>query len=356
MKIGIFHTTLPASGRKLGGVEVAVDRLVTELFNLGHDVEAISLTPKPTGAKYQHRQLFARFPHLHSSRLLRLFLLPALLNVQNFTAYDVLHFHGDDWFFLRRRTATIRTLNGSALWEARTATSLKRKILQYIIYPLEKLSARLADVSLGLGAQTAELYHTTGIANLFVSDSVFFPGPKTEFPSFIFIGLWQGRKRGSFVADRFLNEVLLKIPQAKLFMACDFVPKHGSIIDLGTPSDMQLAAAIRKSWALLSASTYEGFGIPYLEALASGTAVISTINAGAAYVLDDAKFGMIAKDEDFGRHIIEIAETPALREDYERRGLARAARFAKQQIIDEHLAFYQQAIARFQSHHGTSKP
>jgi glycosyltransferase involved in cell wall biosynthesis len=354
MRIGVFHTTLPSSGRKLGGVEVFVDRLIAELYDIGCDVEAISLTGRPEWAKYKHRQMFVGFPLLHSNRLLRLFVLPALLNFQSFDAYDVVHFHGDDWFFLMRRVSTVRTLNGSALWEARTATSLKRKILQYIIYPLEKLSARLADVSLGLGSETAEIYNTSGIANLFVSKSVFFAGQKTDFPSFIFIGLWKGRKRGQFVADRFLSEVLPKIPQSKLLMACDFVPKHEAIINLGTPRETDLAASIRQSWALLSASTYEGFGIPYLEALASGTAVISTINAGASYVLNQGEFGIISKDEEFGSHVVAVAETLTLRQDYERRGLVRAEHFSKQAVIGEHLASYQDAITRFQSRHRMS--
>jgi glycosyltransferase involved in cell wall biosynthesis len=349
LRIGVFHTTLPAAGRKLGGVEVFVDRLVAQLCDLGHDVEAISLTPPPVWAKYRHRLLFARFPGLHSSRLLRLFVMPFLLNFQRFDDYDVVHFHGDDWFFVFRRVATVRTLNGSALWEARTATSKKRKILQYIIYPLEQISVRLCDVSLALGSEAAALYRTDDIANLFVANSVFFPGQKTALPSFIYIGLWEGRKRGRFVAERFLEEVLPAIPAAKLFMVCDFVPSHASIINLGAPGQAELAAVVRESWALLSASTYEGFGIPYLEALASGTAVISTTNSGARYVLNDGEFGMISSDKDFGRHVVAMAESAALREDFERRGLLRAARFSEQVVVDEHLAHYRLAVARFRA-------
>jgi len=352
MKIGVFHTTLPSPGRKLGGVEVFVDRLVSELCDRGHDVEAISLTSAPESSRYKHRQLFVKFPLLHKSRLFRLFVLPFLLNFQNFRGYDVIHLNGDDWFFVLRRASSVRTLYGSALWEARSATSIKRKLLQYIAYPLEILSTRLCDVSLAVGAEAAVIYKTDDVANLFVSKSIFFPGPKTDFPSFVFIGLWEGRKRGRFVADRFLKEILVQVPGAKLFMACDSVPSHESIIDLGAPNQLDLAAAIRKSWALLSASTYEGFGIPYLEALASGTMVISTENAGVRYVLNDGEFGIITTDDAYARDVLKLVETPALREDYERRGLVRAERFSKEQVIGEHLDHYQQAISRFRARTG----
>ena len=37
----------------------------------------------------------------------------------------------------------------------------------------------------------------------------------------------------------------------------------------------------RRAWVFCLPSTYEGFGIPYIEAMASGTPVVATRNAGA---------------------------------------------------------------------------
>ena len=149
MKIALFHTTLPEKGRKLGGVEVAVHRLANQLaLDPRDEVTVLSLTPCPEDAKYTHRRLFAGRPALKDRQLLRLFGLPFLMNFIDWNSYDIVHFHGDDWFLLRRPFSSVRTLHGSALFEARSASSLKRKIAQYCVYPLEHLSTRLATVPL----------------------------------------------------------------------------------------------------------------------------------------------------------------------------------------------------------------
>jgi len=349
LKIGIFHATLPSEGRKLGGVEVFVDRLASALACRGCDVEVISLTAAPPGRLYKHRRLFQDWPVLHKSKFLRMYFLPLLLNVADLKRYDVVHFHGDDWAYLRRSIASVRTFHGSALWEARSAQSLKRKISQFIVFPLELLAGKLATLKLAVGAETKAIYHADGMSDLFATASVFHPGEKTTFPSLVFVGTWEGRKRGRLVAERFLTEIAPKYPEAKLFMACDFVPEAPGIIDLSSPSEEKLAKVFRESWMLVSASTYEGFGIPYLEALASGTVVVTTKNSGANYVLDNGKFGRIVEDGALGLSILELIGDERARQEYERSGLSRAIRFSESQVISDHLAHYAAAIRRFRT-------
>jgi len=161
MNIALFHTSLPDPNRKPGGVEMAVHRLGNALTELPQiTVTVFSLTPPPTDAQYRHRQVFPRWPILTHNRVLRLFGLPLLLNAVSFNDYDVVHFHGDDWFYFRRTIPSIRTFHGSALEEARTATSLKRRLSQFLVYPLEHLSAVLADQRLAIGPKTARIYST----------------------------------------------------------------------------------------------------------------------------------------------------------------------------------------------------
>jgi phosphatidylinositol alpha-mannosyltransferase len=346
LKIGIFHATLPAPGRKVGGVEVFVHRLAISLVNSGNDVEVISFTEPPAGASYTHRPLFRRFPFLQEKRF-RLSLLPLLLNFLDFRRYDVIHFHGDDWFYVYRPVPSLRTFYGSARFESRSATSAKRKIAQAMVYRLEQLAARLADLVIGVGQEAIELYHADAVGKLFISESRFFPGAKSKDPTFLFIGSWEGRKRGKFVVERFLNDVLPRAPNAKLFMASDVVPASDAIIDLNHPSDERLAQVLRAAWGLLSASTYEGFGIPYLEAISSGTLVITTANPGAAFVLDNGKAGFIVADAGYSRTILDVIEQPELRREYEAIGLQRAAAFSEATVIAEHLACYRQAIGKF---------
>jgi phosphatidylinositol alpha-mannosyltransferase len=61
-------------------------------------------------------------PWLRESRFGRLVILPFLLNFVGVKDADLVHYHGDDWFVLRRPRATVRTLHGSALREAERAT------------------------------------------------------------------------------------------------------------------------------------------------------------------------------------------------------------------------------------------
>ncbi len=347
MKIGIFHATLPAEGRKLGGVEVFVHRLATALSNAGADVDVISFTQSPDNAPYKHRQIFARLSSFSTNRAFMLFALPILMNIVRFETYDVIHFHGGDWCYAWRRTASVRTFHGSALWEARTATGMKRKLAQYMLYPLEHLARRFADVTIGIGAEATELYKADYVGRLFSSHDRFFPGPKTKDPSFIFIGTWGGRKRGAFVAETFLKSIVPRLPTATMFMACDFVPQCRSIINLLHPPEDILAQVIRRSWALLSASTYEGFGLPYLEAMMSGTAIITTRNSGAEFVLDKGKYGCITTDEQFADKIVELASNINLRQDYEARGLQRAEEFSEARVVADSFNAYHEAISRF---------
>ena len=346
MKIGIFHATLPGAQRKLGGVEVFVHRLASALATRGFEVEVISLNAAPYGHTYKSRHIFKEFKFLCNNKFSRLFIMPWLLNFVDMMSYDIIHTHGDDWFYFVRPAASIRTLYGSALWEARSSTSIKRRCVQFVIYLMEKLSCHLADLSVAVGREAANLYKVDGISDLFVSNTQFYPRKKTPFPSLIFIGSWLGRKRGRFVVDCFLNDILPKHAEAKLFMACDFVPDEQGIIDLASPSEEKLSAALAECWVLVSASTYEGFGIPYLEAMISGTAVVTTRNSGANYVLDNGRCGLIVEDRNFGEAILHLLENNQIRNHYERVGIDRASDFSEDKVIAQHLSYYEKAIRR----------
>src|SRR5215217_4746364 len=151
VRIALFHTTLPQPGRKPVGVEVAVHRLASELAKNEDDVTVFGLSLPPDDALYQHKRLFGGMQWLQRNRLARWLILPLLLNFVDFKRFDVLHLHGDDWFYFRRTLPTVRTLHGSALREAQSATSPKRKLGQYVIYPLEHLAAKLATIALAVG-------------------------------------------------------------------------------------------------------------------------------------------------------------------------------------------------------------
>ncbi len=117
----MYHYRLPQPGLKPGGVEVFVDRLADAMVRRGHEVEVLTYSSAPVGAQYSTRRLR---PHAtEHRRFLRQYGSPWLINLQSFEGFDVAHFHGDDWFFLRRHLPVVRTFHGSALLEALNATS-----------------------------------------------------------------------------------------------------------------------------------------------------------------------------------------------------------------------------------------
>jgi hypothetical protein len=141
---------------------VAVHRLANELAkNENDEVAVFSLSPPPADATYQHSQIFEDARALLQGHATRLSILPLPLNVVRFEDFDVVHPHGDDWFYVRRTTPTVHTLHASALREARSAASYKRKLVQYSVYPLEHVSATLATIPLAVGTDAAAIYGLT---------------------------------------------------------------------------------------------------------------------------------------------------------------------------------------------------
>lgn len=348
MKIAIVSSYLPKKGKKTGGVSLAVHRLANRLAQVStNTITVFGLCDQPEDAIYNYKILFPALKGLGDKQLFILYVLPILLNFVDFSNFDVVHLNGDDWFYLARKVPSVRTMHGSSLYEARTATSLKRKLLQYTFYPLEKLAAHLASVTIGVGPDSQALYKTDLLIGNGVDTNLFTPGVKTEFPSLFFIGTWGGRKRGEFLHHMFLDQVLPYIPSAKLYVVSDHWPSHPNVIPIEFPSDTDLAVALSKAWVFAYPSTYEGFGIPYIEAMSSGTSIVSSDNLGAQFVLTKGQYGIIAGDQDFGKSLVEILTNRAMRQMLETEGVKRASEFSWQEIVDQYMLAYTDAIKAF---------
>ncbi len=87
-------------------------------------------------------------------------------------------------------------------------------------------------------------------------------------------------------------------------------------------------------------STYEGFGVPYIEAMASGTPVVASPNVGAREILEEGKWGVVASDEQLADDIVQILTDPRKRSELEMMGLQRAARYSWNQVLDEYESLY----------------
>ena len=344
-RVLMFHTTLPVPGRKPGGVEVAVHRLANALVGLGVPVTVASLTSAPHDARYRHRRLFPSMPWLRDSRFGRLGVLPLFLNAITLGRADVVHYHGDDWFVLWRPRATVRTLHGSALREAQGATRWQRRLAQYVVYPLERLSGHLATIAVAVGADAAMLHGIARVIGNGVDPDVFVPGPKSATPLILYVGTWDGRKRGRWMYDLFTTYVAPRHPTVELrFIADVEPPPHPRVRFERFPDDVALAAAYRESWVFALPSTYEGFGIPYLEAMSSGTAVLATPNTGARALLGDGHYGALAEDHEYGDALLRLLGDDAERTMLAAAGLTRSLAYAWHDVARAYVAVYGDAI------------
>jgi phosphatidylinositol alpha-mannosyltransferase len=343
MTVAMFHASLPAAQRKVGGVEVAVHRLANALVAQGEDVLMLSLDPPPSDALYRHAKLFPRWPWLRRWTLARWLVLPVLLNGLPLRGVTVLHLHGDDWFYLRRRVPTVRTFHGSALREGKYARRWRRKISQYAFYPMERLAARLATLPVAVGSDAAAIYaHGRRVLNG-VDLDLFHPGPKTQAPTLLFVGTWEGRKRGRWLCEVFSREIRPRVPDAELWLVCDAFPDLPGVRPIRFPDDEALAALYRQAWVFAYPSVYEGFGIPYVEALASGTAIVSSPNSGARDVLADGRFGVIADDAAFGDQVVALLGDHERRRKLEEAGRQEASRYAWTVVAADHRKLYEEA-------------
>ena len=343
----MFHTTLPTAGRKPGGVEVAVHRLANALAGLGVPLTVASLNDAPADARYAHRKLFGGSKWLRESRIGRLLVLPVLLNWLKRGSANVVHYHGDDWFVLRRPFASVRTLHGSALREAQLATSLPRRMLQYLLFPLERLAARRATIAVGVGGDAAAIHGLFRVIGNGFDPEVFHPGPKSAVPTLLYVGTLHGRKRGRWMYELFVNEIASQHAGVILqFVADEAPPPHPQVVFSRFPDDAALAAAYRAAWVFVLPSLYEGFGIPYLEAMASGTAVVATPNTGARDLLGSSDYGLVVKDKEFARATLELLASEPERRRYEQAGITRAAGRTWAAVARAYAGVYADALAK----------
>jgi glycosyltransferase involved in cell wall biosynthesis len=112
---------------------------------------------------------------------------------------------------------------------------------------------------------------------------------------------------------------------------------------LGWVPDDELARLYRGARCLAYASVYEGFGIPVLEAMACGTAVVTSRGGATEEVADGAAVLVDPLDPAAIADGIERAE--AEREELSRLGIERARGFTWPAVADATVAVYREAAA-----------
>lgn len=120
-----------------------------------------------------------------------------------------------------------------------------------------------------------------------------------------------------------------------------------AVVHLGTVEETVLHALYRRAAALVYPSRYEGFGLPLIEAMASGTAVIASRAASIPELTGDAAILLDPDDtEGWADAVIRVVQDADLREQMRRRGVAQAALFTWGHTARATLQVYRKAAGR----------
>lgn len=340
LRIAMISYYLPSASKM--GIGYQVHELATELVRRGHSVDVFSECPPVEGAIYGHF-------HVRISGPLRTFRFATKLRKLDFSSYDVLHAHGDDyWLWRHRGPRHVRTINGSCFEEARRIRGAKEKLRMFLLGCSEVLASLVADRSVAISPETLKWYPWVSDVIPCGVDLTRFgskPEARTAHPVILFVGTWAGRKRGQELVRQFAEVVRPAVPDAELWMVSRDVPAAvpEGVNVLGALSNSELADVYRRAWVFCLPSDYEGFGIPYVEAMAAGLPVVATPNVGARYITDEGRFGLLRKLPEIGTALAYILTDADARRELSRLGKERVAMFDLRHVIDQYLDEYRAA-------------
>lgn len=335
MKIALTSYYLP-SGSKIG-VGYMVHYLANQLVRRGHEVTVFSACPRCADARYETVQLPCGKPF-------QTFRFAWNLRKVDFSRFDVLNAHGDDPFLWGcNRPRHVHTYHGACLAEMFHAASFRIRLKMAALALCELDSAFLADERVAVSANTRRYIPRIGtIIPNGVDVSKFTPGtePKSECPSVLFVGSMAGRKRGAMLVDLFEREIRPALPEAQLWMVCEDSIERRGVRSFGRVSLERLVSLYRRAWVFCMPSSYEGFGVPYIEAMACGVPVVATPNPGACEVTCDGRYGWLAADDELPGALLRVLKEPELRERMRQSGLRRALDFTWDAVCEKYEQLY----------------
>lgn len=334
MKIAVISMYLP-TGSKIG-VGYVVHALCNELTDRGHQVTVFSRTGAPPDARYQ-------VVVVPSGQRLRSFRFAWNLRRYDFSKFDVLNAHGDDWFLWGcSRPRHIHTFHGSLVAETLHVSGAREKLRMAALALAETGACFLADVRVAVSENTRRFVpFVDRVIPNGVDLSRFHPAEhKSATPSVLFVGTMRGRKRGAMLLEAFRREIKPRIPAAELWAVCEEEVSGEGVRWFGRVTQEKLVQLYREAWVFCLPSSYEGFGVPYIEAMASGTAVVATPNPGAREVLRAGSCGLITGEDQLGASIIAVLSDNALRTKLESAGRLRANEFCWDRVCAQYEAVY----------------
>ncbi len=219
-------------------------------------------------------------------------------------------------------TRRVRTFYGSALSEALHAKNVSRFCYQGLFYLFEWVSAFRRGTIVGISKASA---HALPLIQSVIPcgvplDSYKPAGNKTANPSILFLGDLDSRKQGNYLLSTFTNDIIKKYPDCMLSVVGPQPCTGPNIHYAGNLPEADLITAYQRAWVYCMPSSYEGFGVPAIEAMACGTAVVSINNPGIKEIIRHNHNGLLVDGTQLSSGIGRVLADTSLRESLENRG------------------------------------
>lgn len=324
---------LPSSSKIGSGYQAHA--MANAFHRHGWAVTMHSPCSKPEDAEYDHKQIAV-------GSFARTFRFAWSLGRQDWSGFDVVHAHGDDYWMWFRKPAHVRTMHGSCFNEALHIQRAKEKLRMLMLGCSEVLATVAAHRTVAVSENTRKSYPWIRevIPNGVDLDRFHPAGKKETAPTILFVGTYRNRKRGELVMRAFADRILPVMPEARLWMVCGDAPGAPGVKVWGRVSEEVLADLYRKAWLFCLPSSYEGFGVPYIEAMASGTPVVATPNPGAAEILCGGKFGVLTEPEKLGEAMLSLLKDESLRTSLADTAKAHAQQYGWPAIVARYAEVY----------------
>ncbi|HEV7639569.1 MAG TPA: glycosyltransferase family 1 protein [Gaiellaceae bacterium] len=169
-------------------------------------------------------------------------------------------------------------------------------------------------------------------------DRAFAPGDGSHDGYLLFVGAVQARKdplAALEAADAAGVPLVVVGPEKEPELARELRARGADV--RGWVEKPELAELYRRAGALILPSRYEGFGVPVLEAMASGTPVVLSDDEALREVAGDAGV--------YGELADAVRRALAERDRYARAGLARAAQFTWEESARRTAEVYRRVLA-----------
>ncbi len=141
-----------------------------------------------------------------------------------------------------------------------------------------------------------------------------------------------------------IGDEISKLPSLRRAVHRHKLQKH--VRFLGFLPDEMLVVLYRLAAVFVFPSLYEGFGLPPLEAMASGTPVVTSNVSSLPEVVGDAALLVDPYDpESIKSGIARVLEDPALRESMRRKGLERVRAFSWERSVQRTRDIYMEVAA-----------